>query len=298
MAHVRQLLLVLVCAAALVAGCGTDSDEGGTAAAPEEPAAPSTSQADVGSNRFGFALFDNARKSVQAEAVALYSARPDGSSLRGPYVARRESIGVSPQYQSRQAAADLEGGDTIYVADVPFRRRGDQVLTAVARMDGRLVGTSLFQLRVGQRGGPPEVGDKAIKVDTLTEADVGGDLSKLSTRVPPAREMHQENLADVLGKKPVVLLFATPQLCKSRICGPVVDIAEQVRAGSGKGVTFIHQEVFIDNDPNKGYREPLARWGLTSEPWAFVIDRTGKISARFEGAFSTGELARAVEKVK
>jgi hypothetical protein len=36
---------------------------------------------------------------------------------------------------------------------------------------------------------------------------------------------------------------------------------------------------------------------LASEPWTFVINRKGRISARFEGAFSVGELQRAVDKV-
>ena len=41
--------------------------------------------------------------------------------------------------------------------------------------------------------------------------------------------MHDVDFADVVGKKPTVLLFATPALCQSRVCGPVVDVAEQVK---------------------------------------------------------------------
>ena len=33
----------------------------------------------------------------------------------------------------------------------------------------------------------------------------------------------QDDFADVLGTKPVVIVFATPALCQSRVCGPVVD---------------------------------------------------------------------------
>ena len=95
-----------------------------------------------------------------------------------------------------------------------------------------------------------------------------------------------------------MLLFATPALCQSRTCGPVVDIAEQVRAENGKGVTFIQQEIYQDNDANKPVRPQVATWRLPTEPWAFVIDRQGKVTARFEGVFSTGELARAVAKVQ
>ena len=110
--------------------------------------------------------------------------------------------------------------------------------------------------------------------------------------------MLRDNFADLVGKKPVVLLFATPALCRSRTCGPVVDIAEQVRAQSGRGVAFIQQEIYENNDPGKPLRSQVARWRLPSEPWAFVIDRRGRITARFEGIFSVGELARAVQAVK
>jgi hypothetical protein len=250
-------------------------------------------------NRLGFAIVDRANKQLDVSAVAVYTARPDGTQLRGPFVAHRESLDVAAPYRSRQTSADLKSGDTFYVANVDYESRGPHVPIGLVRLDGRLVvADSTGALTVGARNGPPDVGDRAIKVDTLTAADVGGALEKISTRVPPAADMLQANLADVLGKKPVVLLFATPALCHSRTCGPVVDIAEQVRAQSGKGVAFIQQEIYQDNDPGKPIRPQVARWRLPTEPWAFVIDRRGRITSRFEGVFSVGELARAVEAVK
>jgi hypothetical protein len=41
----------------------------------------------------------------------------------------------------------------------------------------------------------------------------------------------------------------------------------------------------------------VAAWRLQTEPWTFVITRSGRIAARFEGAFSAGELERAIAKV-
>ena len=109
--------------------------------------------------------------------------------------------------------------------------------------------------------------------------------------------MLQDDLYDVLGKKPVVLVFATPQLCQSRVCGPVVDVAEQVKSETKADVAFIHNEVYVDNNPNKGLRPQLAAYGLETEPWIFVIDKTGKVVQRFEGALSVDELKQAVAKV-
>jgi hypothetical protein len=154
---------------------------------------------------------------------------------------------------------------------------------------GALVGTT------GQQ--PPRPGEKAIKVKTLTLTDVGGDASKISTRTPADDDLLRTNFADVLGKRPVVLTFATPLLCQSRVCGPVVDIVEQVKARAPKDVAFIHQEIYKDNQVSEGVRPQVAAWRLQSEPWTFVIDRSGRISTRFEGAFSAGELQRAIAKV-
>jgi hypothetical protein len=101
----------------------------------------------------------------------------------------------------------------------------------------------------------------------------------------------------VLGKKPVVLLFATPALCQSRVCGPVTDIAEQVKQEFGDRVSFIHQEVYNNNRISDGPRPQMTAYHLTTEPWCFVIDRAGRISTILQGPFSVQELEAAVQKV-
>jgi hypothetical protein len=317
-------LLVLCCASlALVACGGDDADgEGGTAQeeATEAPVrvdwpsgddktiralradrpeaavfAPSVSTLRVGDNRIGFALFDVSRKQVTPEAVALYVARPDGTGLRGPFEARKESLRVKPQFMSRQTQADLDDVDSFWVADVPFDKRGGHVMTALAQIDGELVATSQFEMRVGTEG-PPDVGDRAVRVDTDTPADVGGNLEAIDTRIPPIPELHSTNFADVLGERPVVLAFATPQLCQTRVCGPVVDVLAEVRSRT-RGVEFIAQEIYVDNDIQKGFRPQIAEWRLPTEPWTFVIGEDGRVVERFEGAVSVRELEAAVRKV-
>lgn len=322
----RPLLALLGAAVALTA-CG-ESDKDGAAPAPPQPAAAkpadfpyargrslaevtqglsqgailkvsSLHAQEVGRARFSFALADRADKQLDVSEVALYIAGPDGSAAHGPFVAHKESLRVAAPYRSQLADSDLASGDTFYVANPAWRSRGKHRVIALARLDGRLVvADSPLRVPVGAGGGPPASGDRAIRVHTQTPADVGGNLRKLTTRIPPARDMLETDFADVLGKKPVVLLFATPALCESRTCGPVVDVAEEVRAEHGKGVTFIQQEIYADDNRAKGPRPQVSRWRLPSEPWAFVIDRRGRISERFEGIFSVGELARAVAKVQ
>jgi len=320
------LLLALCIPVAVAAGCGSKSDDASnsTPAQPQPAAkaedfpqsagrtlpdiinnlpsgpvlAPSVSILDKGTNRVGFALFDNAGKQLSGAGVSLYIGATDGSSARGPFLARAESLKVSPQFESKQTATDPDAARGVYVADVPFKRNGKYAMLAIAKLDGRLVATSPIGVQVGgKKVVPPDVGDKAPVIHTLTPADVAGDVSKIDTRIPPAPSLLKDDFADVVGKKPVVLTFATPQLCQSRVCGPVVDVVDQVQAKVGDKVAFIHQEVYKDNSVNKGLRPQLQAYRLQTEPWTFVIDKDGVISTRFEGAFSPGELERAVAKV-
>ena len=259
---------------------------------------PTLTTLSVGTNRVGFVLRDDANKMINGADLAIYTTAHDGTNARGPYVARSESLEVKTNFR----AQNTDTGDvkSIYVADVPIRRAGKPVLTGVARLDGRVVATTGFEIPVpkkGTKGRPPEIGDPAIEIHTPTITSVGGDATKISTRVPPAEPMLQDDFADVLGEKPVVLVFATPLLCASQICGPVVDVAMQVQADYGDDVAFIQQEIYKDNTVEKGFTDQVAAWRLPTEPWIFVIDREGIVRHRFEGAVSVGELQRAVADV-
>ena len=318
----RLLTAGLLAAALVVAGCGSSDNQKPPPQPPSAPATafpasakrsldqiakgqpenaaliPSVSSAFKGNNRLSFALFTKDMKQIPGAEVAVYTADGKGQNVKGPYTARYESMAVKPQFQSQSTAADPAAAKGVYVADIPFASNGPARMLGLARVNGKLITAGQLSVDVGATGskGPPRPGDKAIVVHTPTLDSVGGDASKIDTRVPPAKELSQTDFADVAGKKPVVLLFATPALCKSRVCGPVEDIAAQVAAQYEGRVVFIHQEIYNDNKVENGFRPQVGKWRLPSEPWAFAIDRKGKVVDRLEGAFSAGELARAAQK--
>ena len=261
--------------------------------------APSVLVLTTGENRFGFGLFRRDRSQIADAQVVVYVAPVGGGAAKGPYAARYESLAVRPQFQSRQSAQDPDSAKTVYVADLPFDKPGEYEILGIARLDGRLAAATsasgpLAVMKPGQDP-VPRVGEPAPRIHTPTQADAGGDIASIDTRIPPS-SMHDADFADVVGKKPVVLVFATPQLCQSRVCGPVVDIAEQVKAERGDEAEFIHMEIYRDNTIDKGFRPQVAAFGLPTEPWLFAIDRQGKIAARLEGAFSAPELEQAIER--
>ncbi len=140
----------------------------------------------------------------------------------------------------------------------------------------------------------PEVGERMPKLQTDTKASARGDIASIDTRQPPD-DMHDKSVADVVGKKPLALIIATPQLCQSRVCGPVVDIGEQMKSRYGKQVEFIHQEVYKNNDVKQGLRRPLEQLNLATEPWLFVVGKDGRITARLEGSFGVSAFEKALK---
>ena len=126
---------------------------------------------------------------------------------------------------------------------------------------------------VDGEGRRPGAGSK-----TPTAADVGGDLSKISTDAKPDPAFYTTSVADALAAHtPFILVFATPKFCTSAQCGPTLDDLKPIAAAHPE-VTFINVEPYILEDAS-GQLQPVLdaqgnlqatdvtdAWGLTSEP--------------------------------
>ena len=264
----------------------------------EDVVAPAASVFELGKNRYPFGVFDVGGKQIDDAEVALYFAKSPTSKVEGPLPAKVESLETKPAYRAKGSSGAGEATTFYVVDDVKFDRSGPWLAMAMIKGEDGMESTRVTQSpAVGQFPDIANVGDKAPVVSTPTADSVGGDLSKIDTRQPPD-DMHETDFKDVVGTKPVALQFATPALCQTRVCGPVVDIAEQVKSESGDGVEFIHQEIYNDNDPNKGLRPQLGPYGLQTEPWMFLVGSDGKIKKRIEGPFSVEELTADIKKLK
>ena len=248
----------------------------------------------VGDNRLAFGVIDPKSGFVYGK-TAVYVADSPGAKARGPYAAPADLLVTDPAFRSQTAAGEDDTFAAIYETQVPLTRPGKTSVLVVTKVGGKLAGapTQLTVVPAG-RDRIPRPGEKPPAITTDTIRSANGDIESIDTRVPPD-DMHDTDFADVIGKKPVALLFATPALCASRVCGPVVDIAAQLKSSYGDRVQFIHQEVYVDNDPAKGLREPLRRFHLRTEPWLFVFDRSGRVAARLEGSFGFDGFERALK---
>lgn len=272
-----------------------------------------------GVNRYPFGVSDREHGGVTDAEVALYFAKvptPDPSAKSksgklgqaakaelqaldqpavGPFPASIESLATKPAFRADSTAADPDAAKVVYSAQLNLPSAGDWRIAAIVKEDGELRGTPLPSVAVGEFKRIPRPGQKAPDVHTPTAQDVGGDLSKITTRIPPDTQ-NKVDYAEALGKEPIVLLFATPEFCQSRVCGPVVDVAEQAKQEYGDKAAFIHMEIYNENDPAKRVRSQVRDFHLPTEPYLFTIDRGGVVRAAVEGAFGLQLMHEAVDK--
>lgn len=271
-----------------------------------------------GENRYPFGVFERDRTQIPDAEVALYFARVPGQKGKGgapaagsteakeaekraldepaigPYPAKVESMQTQPAFRAQTTTSDPDAATVVYSTNIDFPADGEWRIAALVKHGDETTSALLPSAVVGRFARLPRVGQEAPLIHTPTPADVGGDLSKITTRIPPDTQ-NRVDYADAVGKEPIVLLFATPQFCQSRVCGPVVDVAEQVKETYGDEVDFIHMEIYEDNDPSKSVRQQVKAFQLPGEPWLFAIGRDGRIKAEIEGAFGVEELTRVVK---
>jgi hypothetical protein len=271
-----------------------------------------------GENRYPFGVFHADRSPVSDAKVALYFAKAppeerskggkepkQGKAAKakaseepaiGPFPAAIETLATEPAFRAATTVDDPNAATVVYTTDVDFPSNGEWQIAAVIKEGDKLKGTLLPSVMVGEFHRIPRPGQEAPLIHTPTPADVGGDLSKITTRIPPDTQ-NRVDYADAFGKEPIILLFATPQFCQSRVCGPVVDVAEQVKQLYGDKAAFIHMEIYEDNDPSKPARPQVKAFHLPTEPWLFAIGRDGTVDQTIEGAFGVEALTKAVKKV-
>lgn len=235
-----------------------------------------------GKNRLVFAMLDQSQNLVRDLKVDVYLAKTTASKAIGPVKATFEDDGLADRAFYR-AEIDLESEGKWFLL---MRQSGGDA----EKPNG--AGTTIDVVASTQT---PKAGDKAIPVTTPTVADHRG-VDPICTR-EPNDPMHDLSLdAAIANGKPTVVVFSTPALCTSRVCGPVVDQVLRVRDGYTEKANFVHVEVFTDRT-GKAFTEGMKTWKLQTEPWTYVIDGAGTIRASFEGPVTTGEIEEALKGV-
>ena len=160
----------------------------------------------------------------------------------------------------------------LYATHLNFDRAGPWAIRAtVFGEGGASMQASLF-FEVPERTRAPAVGDAAPRSENRTADDVER-LSQLTTA-----------------------------FCTNAVCGPQVEVLQELKDEFDGQANFIHVDYFdnpeeIQGDLSRAVVSSVAKeWGLPSTEWSFVVDRDGIVSGRFEGFTALEELRQVLER--
>ncbi len=243
----------------------------------------------VGSNRFVFGILDGDEFVKNAKLTLTFFDLTGG---------KQKATDTMPAVY-REAP---DGIAAVYTAEVTFPAAGSWgVAIEGTTADGKPidqkigfdVSTTSTEVAVGQK--PP-----AARSPTLDS--VGGDLKRLTSSSKPNPAFYRLSLDQALTSgKPTVVQFSTPSFCSSRLCGPAYDVLNAVYPAYADKLNFVHIEVYKDlPNPNLSkpqYADAMLAWGLSSEPWTYVLDKNGVVVWRAEGLVTVDELKAAIDNL-
>lgn len=265
------------------------------AAAQETPAiipVLASSELAQGPNRFLFSLTDPVGQPIAAPDVQVRLRFYDDDT-------DPESVVFEADSRFIWAIEDVRG---LYASDVTFPHAGRWGTRFDASFpDGRSE-TVRVDYDVRDTTTTPPIGTAAPAIDTPTAADVGGDLSRISTDPEPVERFYELSIRDVIeADSPAIIAFATPSFCRSATCGPTLDKVKAV-AEAHPEVNVVHVEPYVMHVQDGSLQPSLSEdgylqsapwteaWGLRTEPYVVVIDADGIVRAKFEGAISVDEI--------
>jgi hypothetical protein len=245
----------------------------------------------VGQNRFAVGLIDP--RSGMVDNARVHFRYFDLNDPAKPTV-------ESEADAQRQVSSD--GDTTIYAQDREFKRAGNWGVEVQAQMPGTALVVKRVSFQVVAASPTLKPGMKAPALATRIASDVGGDLHKLSSATEPNPAFYQLRLSQAISNgKPTVLLFATPAFCQTRLCGPSYDTVSDLQKKYGDALNFVHVEIYtgLPNPAATNYQlDPaMTAFGLSTEPWIFVIDKTGTITWRVEGLVTNDEIEQHLKPV-
>ena len=312
MRHLGRLLSTIgIAALLLAAGCGDGNATITNSGAPTPTATAAASQASVampilavtdlvvGRNRFVFGLADETTgqpiNDTPNVTIQFFKVNGDGTATKksdATVVAHKENL---PAF--------------LFVAQAEFTEPGDWGALLTIEREGQAAYQTRLEFAVVADSKVPSVGEMPPMSESLTVRD-DPTLDNICS-AQPHDDMHNLTIAEAARSgKPTLILFAAPGFCPSFTCGPNLEVAQGLEARYGDKANFIHIETPNQiqghthtqaEDPNHrqdpghyGVLRPdvktMEEWGMQSEPWIFLLDKDGKVAARFEGGLTIDEV--------
>jgi hypothetical protein len=191
----------------------------------------------------------------------------------------------------------------LYVTRLTFDSPGQWGVEIDVLDDNGVNRTVELSFQVGETTAAPQMGSSAIASRSKTVGDVER-LSELSTGSLLDPDLYQLTIAEAVESGlPTVVVMASPAFCTNAVCGPQVEVLQQLKDEFEGMANFIHVDFFdnpeeIQGDLDRARTSPVVvEWNLPSTEWSFVIDRQGVIVGRFESFTTLEELRVALGRV-
>ena len=316
--NLKSLLIVGMPLLAVAVACSTDAEQTvGQAAADQEaasaigsfrpdevplikgPLSPDGLQAifatpdlGVGVNRVGFALTSSTGL-VRTPAVTVTTT----------YFATEGAEGETRQTALAVFRLWPYGTRGIYTANLDFAEPGRWGIDIAVPMLDEVGGHAQIFFEVMSVPSAPGNGSPAVGSMNKTLDDVS-DIGQLTTGSLQDAELYELTIADaVTSGLPTVVVMASPAFCTNAVCGPQVQVLQELKDEYKGQANFIHVDIYdnpheIQGDLDRARISPIVvEWALPSTEWTFVIDRRGIVSARFESFATYEEVERALQEV-
>ena len=251
---------------------------------------------------------------------------PDAGTLLGSYEMTARTVDIADEHQNGRtmhldsdangrvlvkvalrdpsheapAAPRHEGSlTTVFTTNVDFNEAGLWGAQLQVKTGNKTYRNLLITFAVLERTSEPSIGDQAPRTKQKLAKDVA-NLSEIDSSRTTRPEFHNIAVADAIASgKPSLVAFVTPAFCQTRFCGPVMETVVVPAYQQYKDrVHVIHIEPVDLAQAQKGTlvagRE-FDEWKLRSEPFIFVVNGQGVVTAKFEGIIDLAEVKQALD---
>ena len=287
---------------ASIFGCG-DGDKPTTESGPGKlTAVIASSDLAVGKQRFSFVVLKDDEPLANTNIFARFFKIPASGS---PQLVGQSPLPWSPiDPDQKWESGELSG---LYYANIEFDEPGNWGLGISLGNAYDEASEIRVQFPVGTENKTLVAGDKAVPFDNQTKDEA--PMVRIHTGSTADPGFHDLSIKEAaVSGRPSVVVFATPAFCRTKTCGPSLEVAIKTAATYGDRVNFLHVEpyeldetgeVIQHTDGDSGFElgEAALAWRLPTEPWVFVLNAEGVVVSRFDGPFALEELTYVLDQV-
>jgi hypothetical protein len=248
----------------------------------------------IGTNDVLFSVYDGEGRSLADQGTPIHVELdgPDGSvELSEPVIERFATY-----------------GRRLYRARVPLGELGRWEVEVSASIDGEWQSGGAV-LDVWPDGETPALGSLVPGGATPTMRDAHSLMHHISSDPEPVTAFYTWSLDEALRQhQPTVFVVDSYASRPNAACGGALGILHDIFIDY-PALTIIHAEPWhmapgpdgmLGLDPPGGpavLTDYARAWGIAEPPWVFVIDRDGRLHAKFSGVLGSDELRAALASV-